>query len=231
MTRKETKSRWMWGIFSCILTVIFLFPLKGMKVDAAEKERKCSISIPISVEVKSETGNVEPETFKYGLEAVDENAEEVKFSSITVNKAGVTTGRFAEMSYTRPGDYKYKVYQQRGENKDMLYDSSIYEVTVRVLNTPDGGLNAEVWAVKDESEQKVDEIKFVNIYKETTQTTTETTPNTTHYTTTNTVTRSSIGTSSPKTGDSSNLFLWSAVAVVTALCILLFVLVGKRREE
>lgn len=215
----------------CILSICFLFSLQIKNVYAAENERKCSISIPISVEMRSETGNVIPETLEYVLEQPDSSEEtEVLFSEIFVNKTGITTGSFKEMSYTEPGDYKYQVYQSKGTNKDMVYDDSVYEVTVRVVNTETGGLAAEIWAVKNESEQKVDEIKFVNYYNETTQATTESKPNTTHHTT-NTITKSSIGTSSPKTGDKSNLMLWSAVAAVSALCIFLFVLAGKRRKE
>ena len=112
----------------------------------------------------------------------------------------------------------------------MVYDNSMYKVTVRVVNTETGGLAAQIWAVKNQSEQKVDEIKFINYYNETTQAKTESKPNTTHHTT-NTITKSSIGTSSPKTGDKSNLMLWSAVATVSTLCIFLFVLAGKRRKE
>ena len=216
---------------SCILSICFLFSLQIKNIYAAENERKCSISIPISVEMRSETGNVTPETLEYILEQPDASEPtEVLFSEISVNKTGVTTGRFEEMSYTHPGDYKYQIYQSKGKNNDIVYDNSVYEVTVRVVNTETGGLTAEIWAVKNQSEQKVDEIKFINYYNETTQATTESKPNTTHHTT-NTITKSSIGTSSPKTGDKSNLMLWSAVAAVSALCIFLFVLAGKRREE
>lgn len=229
MKRKETRNRWIVGTFFCILAAVFLFPLKEMEVCAAENVQKCSISIPISVEVKSNTGNIEPEKFEYGIESVDESPAEVKLASINVNKVGITAGRFESMSYTRPGDYKYRVYQFTGDNKRMLYDTSIYEVTVRVLNTEDGGLNAKVWAVRNESEEKVDEIKFVNKYKETTQTTTEEVRNTTHHTITNTITRSSIGSSSAKTGDFSNLLLWSAAAIVSLACIFLFIFVGRRK--
>lgn len=228
MKRKETGNRWILGAFFCILAAVFLFPLKEMEVCAAEDVQECSISIPISVEVKSNTGNVEAEKLEYGMESVDESPAEVKFTSINGNKVGITAGRFEAMSYTRPGDYKYRVYQFTGDNKRMLYDTSIYEVTVRVLNAEDGGLNAKVWAVRNESEEKVDEIKFVNKYKENTQATTEEGRNTTHHTT-NTITRSSIGSSSAKTGDRSNLLLWSAAAIVSLAYIFLFIFVGRRK--
>lgn len=229
--KERIKRKWIWELFSVILAVVFLFPVKMTAVCAAEEERECAIAIPILVEVKGNAENIKQEVFKYGLEAVDENSStEAVFSEVTVAQEGVTKGRFKEMRYTRPGDYKYTVYQLKGENQEVIYDNSVYEVTVRVVNTQEGGLAAEVWAVKDQSDQKVDEIKFVNQYKETTAATTEVVNNTIHHNTTNTITKSSIGTSSPKTGDKSNVILWSGVAILSGVCIFFFIFVGKRRK-
>lgn len=231
MKRNKIKGKWIWGVLSAILAIIFLFPVKMTAVYAAEGERECTIAIPILVEVKGNARNIKSEIFKYGLEAVDENSPaEAMFSEVTVTQEGITKGSFKEMRYTRAGDYKYTVYQLKGENKEVIYDDSVYEVTVRVVNTQEGGLVAEVWAVKDQSDQKVDEIKFVNQYKETTTATTETINNTTHHTTTNTITKSSIGTSSPKTGDKSNVMLWGGIAILSGLCVFFFVFAGKRRK-
>ncbi len=231
MKRNKIKGKWIWGVLSTALAIIFLFPVKMTAVYAAEGERECTIAIPISVEMKGNAGNIKSEVFEYALESADENSStETIFSKVAVTQEGITKGSFKEMRYTRPGDYKYTVYQLKGENKEVIYDDSVYEVTVRVVNTQEGGLTAEIWAVKDQSDQKVDEIKFVNQYKETTTATTEAIDNTTHHTTTNTITKSSIGTSSPKTGDKSNVLLWSGIAILSGLCVFFFVFAGKRRK-
>ena len=176
-------------------------------------------------------GNIKSEVFEYALEPADENSStEAVFSEVEVTQEGITKGSFEEMRYKRPGDYKYTVYQLKGESKDVIYDGSVYEVTVRVVNTQEGGLAAEVWAVKDQSDQKTDEIKFINQYKETTTATTEAINNTIHHTTTNTITESSIGTSSPKTGDKSNVMLWGGIAILSGLCVFFFLFEGKRRK-
>lgn len=230
MKRSKIKGKWIWGVLSTALAIIFLFPVKMTAVYAAEGERECTIAIPISVEMKVNAGNIKSEVFEYALESADENSStETIFSEVAVTQEGITKGSFKEMRYTRPGDYKYTVYQLKGKNKEVIYDDSVYEVTVRVVNTQEGGLAAEVWAVKDQSDQKVDEIKFVNQYKETTTSTTETIDNTMHHTTTNTITKSSIGTSSPKTGDKSNVMLWGGIAILSGLCGFFFVFAGKRR--
>ena len=187
--------------------------------------------IPVSVEMKGNAGNIKSEVFEYALEPADENSStEAVFSEVEVTQEGITKGSFEEMRYKRPGDYKYTVYQLKGESKDVIYDGSVYEVTVRVVNTQEGGLAAEVWAVKDQSDQKTDEIKFINQYKETTTATTEAINNTIHHTTTNTITESSIGTSSPKTGDKSNVMLWGGIAILSGLCVFFFLFAGKRRK-
>ncbi len=228
MKQNKTKSKWLCGFGVYVLAILFLFSLRGRQVYASEGERKCAISIPIAVELKGD-GTV-PQEFNFILESLDGEDSEKKQLSITTNKKGVTTGRFAEINYTEPGDYRYKVYQQKGNSENVIYDDSVYEVTVRVVNTQDDGLIAEIWAVKDESEQKVDEIRFMNHYKGNSQATTQTTPETNDHTTVKTITRSSIGSTSAKTGDKSNLFLWSAVAFSSIMCVFLFVVTGKRRK-
>lgn len=190
MKRSKIKGKWIWGVLSTTLAIIFLFSVKMIAVYAAEGERECTIVIPVSVEMK---GNIKSEVFEYALEPADENSStEAVFSEVEVTQEGITKGSFEEMRYTRPGDYKYTVYQLKGESKDVIYDGSVYEVTVRVVNTQEGGLAAEVWAVKDQSDQKTDEIKFINQYKETTTATTEAINNTIHHTITNTITKSSM---------------------------------------
>ena len=155
MKRSKIKGKWIWGVLSTTLAIIFLFSVKMIAVYAAEGERECTIAIPVSVEMK---GNIKSEVFEYALEPADENSStEAVFSEVEVTQEGITKGSFEEMRYTRPGDYKYTVYQLKGESKDVIYDGSVYEVTVRVVNTQEGGLATEVWAVKDQSDQKVDE--------------------------------------------------------------------------
>lgn len=231
MKQNKRKNKWTWGILTFLMLVSFLFPLKMAKVSAAESDRECSIAIPVSIELRGNTENIEPEKIECVMEPSDENLPgEVLFSEVTLNKTGIITGHFDEIHYTKPGDYKYNVYQTKGENKNIVYDDSMYEVTVRVVNTETGGLKAEVWAVKNESEQKVDEIRFTNYYNGITPATTESQPGTTHHTTTNTITRSSIGTTSPKTGDTSNLFRWGAIAIISLTCIFLFLFIGRIRR-
>ena len=107
MKRSKIKGKWIWGVLSTTLAIIFLFSVKMIAVYAAEGERECTIVIPVSVEMK---GNIKSEVFEYALEPADENSStEAVFSEVEVTQEGITKGSFEEMRYTRPGDYKYTV--------------------------------------------------------------------------------------------------------------------------
>ena len=126
MKRSKIKGKWIWGVLSTTLAIIFLFSVKMTAVYAAEGERECTIAIPVSVEMKGNAGNIKSEVFEYDLKPADENSStEAVFSEVEVTQEGITKGSFEEMRYTRPGDYKYTVYQLKGESKDIIYDGSV----------------------------------------------------------------------------------------------------------
>lgn len=72
-------------------------------------------------------------------------------------------GRLYGLTYTAPGDYRYTVRQCAGGTAHMTYDATVYTVTVRVTNQPDGGLGAEIWATGGSSE-KTGLLLFQNRY-------------------------------------------------------------------
>ena len=74
MKRSKIKGKWIWGVLSTTLAIIFLFSVKMIAVYAAEGERECTIAIPVSVEMKGNAGNIKSEVFVYALEPADENS-------------------------------------------------------------------------------------------------------------------------------------------------------------
>ena len=70
---------------------------------------------------------------------------------------------FTGLTYTAPGDYRYTVRQSAGGTAHMTYDATVYTVTVRVTNRPNGGLGAEIWATGGSSE-KTGLLLFQNRY-------------------------------------------------------------------
>ena len=73
--------------------------------------------------------------------------------------------QFGPIRYSEPEDYHYKIYQRTGNEKNVIYDTTVYEVTVRVTNSAAGELEAVVWCRKDGEESKADQIVFSNSVK------------------------------------------------------------------
>ena len=70
---------------------------------------------------------------------------------------GEDMGNFPQIQYSSVGIYTYTVYQVPGSNELGNYDSSIYHVTVYVLNaSADGGFEHMVTLRKDDHEEKFD---------------------------------------------------------------------------
>lgn len=81
----------------------------------------------------------------------------------TVQVKGSGKASFTGLTYTAPGDYQYTVRQRAGGTAHMTYDATVYTVTVRVTNQPDGGLGAEIWATGGSSD-KTGLLLFQNRY-------------------------------------------------------------------
>lgn len=215
--------------------------------DAADAYR-CSISIPVQVTVSGDTAPQEEYTFTMEKETADAPMPENNMLII----GGSGSGSFASIEYTVPGDYVYRVYQIAGKNDGMTYDTSTYQVTVRVVNTETGGLTAEIWAVKNDSDQKVDSINFDNQYDNGQEPAAPADPgngNGSGNTGGNSGNDGSGGNSSSgsgssgnnssgssssrgaKTGDNSQIFLYSGLMAASLLCCGLFVLAGRRERR
>ena len=50
------------------------------------------------------------------------------------------SGTFDSILYTTPGDYEYHIRQLSGTDQNITYDATEYDVTVRVTNAENGGL-------------------------------------------------------------------------------------------
>lgn len=149
-----------------LLQLLIAAMLLPMQVFAAETkaEYKCSVTIPAEVQV---TGSSVPSGNEYTvvLETVEEEPDNPvpEKKELTVIDAG--TVQFGPIEYTRPEDYHYTIYQKGGNAANFTYDETVFHVTVRVVNDEEsGGLKWEMWAVRDDSENKTETIRFENHY-------------------------------------------------------------------
>lgn len=135
--------------------------ISGITVYADEETSVAGISIPVTV--RNASGKVI-------LEAVEPDAPMPEQTELLIGKDEKKS--FGPISYEVPGDYHYKIYQRSGNDKDNAknvgWDSSVYEVTVRVTSSTAKELEAVIWCQKEGSEGKSEDITFLNtVNKET----------------------------------------------------------------
>lgn len=179
------------------------------------KEYACDVTIPATVQV---SGDRIPsgEVYEVVMEAITKDAPVAEIMTQKVMNSGTVS--FGQIHYTVPGDYQYKIYQKSGSTDRFTYDKTVYTVTVRVQNDAEGGLTAELWAVKEGTTMKNDAVQFQNHYDA---------PGNNgggsshHHRTEETVTYTTIiqqppaAIGAPRTGDAQQPLLWGALILLT----------------
>lgn len=126
--------------FTCF--VICRYVLNGTRTVSAEGAYK-----PLRVEIPFEClGDTKLSQSKYAINiaGTEDEYPQPEKSSIELKDG---EGSFF-VTFTEPGDYTYRVYQEKGDNEDTLYDDTAYEIHISVMNKGwDSG----------ESQQSIDE--------------------------------------------------------------------------
>lgn len=148
----NTQKRTLRRIIVEAALLLLLLPLQ-----ARAAEYKCTAELPVEVRT---SGAATAERFTITLTPEDGAPAP---AADTVQVKGSGTAGFTGLTYTAPGDYRYTVRQCAGGTAHMTYDATVYTVTVRVTNQPDGGLGAEIWATGGSSE-KTGLLLFQNRY-------------------------------------------------------------------
>ena len=146
-----------------LLAIAVLLPAQTLS--AAAQEYRCEASIPVETAVE---GNGAPAdtAFAIKLEALSEQTPLPEKTELEIKGGG--SASFGPIVYGVPGDYRYRVTQTKGNAAHFTYDETVYSVTVRVTNrgaAAADGLQAEIWAVRNDSEDKAMQIRFVNRYQ------------------------------------------------------------------
>lgn len=194
MKIKYFKNSW---ICLLLLTVVLLF---SGKVQA--KEYSCTISLPVETVLE---GDKAPSSVNTTIifEAVKDTNPLPEITQLSVADSEKVS--FGPITYTSPEDYLYKVYQKHDNVEHVTFDDTVYTVTVRVTNAKDGGLSAIIWAIKDDSQNKVDEIKFLNSYDPPEIIT------------------------NVKTSDQNNIFIWLFCSIAAFICMV--IIRNAKREK
>lgn len=194
---------------SPVLLLVILLAVVCRPLHAGAVEYKCEVNLDVAVSFNGDKNT----PFSIKLET-QEQAPLPEQSELTLKGSGTVT--FGPITYTAPGDYHYTMTQTKGNAQYVTYDSTVYTVTVRVTNATNGGLQAEIWAERNEETEKVSEFTFANRYDPPEQPSNQPTPTPVPVTTegdTTSTTQSSTLFHLPQTGDDFPL------AVLLILCI------------
>ena len=208
--------------FPCLLAFLLL------PGSVHAKEYACDVTIPATVQV---SGDRIPsgEVYEVVMEAITKDAPVAENMTQKVLNSGTVS--FGQIHYTVPGDYQYKIYQKSGSTDRFTYDKTVYTVTIRVQNDAEGGLTAELWAVKEGTTMKNDVVQFQNHYDA---------PGNNgggsshHHRTEETVTYTTViqqppaAIGAPRTGDAQQPLLWGALILLTLSGSM--IIVGKMKK-
>ncbi|MCH5190574.1 MAG: hypothetical protein J1F23_00270 [Oscillospiraceae bacterium] len=183
-----------------LLLLLLAIPVQVFAVEAATAE--------ISFTVKNASGTVV-------IEAVDNAPLPMQ----TVFE-GASTGKFL-ISFSEPGDYCYKVYQNAGTEQDVIYDSTVYTVCISVFLDENGELYSVTAVNIENSSQKAEDVEFEN-----TLPTESTEPNVPSEPTEPTEPNSPD--TPPHTGDESRLELWTLLMALSFIGIIAATVFYKR---
>ena len=201
------------GIF--VLAMVLLFwcvLLFASPVMAAEKT--CMVSIPVTVKLAGNESDSQTQKNPVSTVVMESADGRIDLPMPEQNQIQIGTdgsGTFDSILYTAPGDYEYQIRQLTGTDPNIIYDVTDYEVTVRVVNTQNGGLEAEVWAVHPGQSEKQSQITFENTRK-----TTETPGTIDRPVKTTVKTVTAITAKAAKTGDMQNPALYVIVIIIAA---------------
>ena len=208
--------------FPCLLAFLLL------PGSVHAKEYACDVTIPATVQV---SGDRIPsgEVYEVVMEAITKDAPVAENMTQKVLNSGTVS--FGQIHYTVPGDYQYKIYQKSGSTDRFTYDKTVYTVTVRVQNDAEGGLTAELWAVKEGTTMKNDAVQFQNHYDAPGNngggsSHHHRTEETVIYTTV--IQQPPVAIGAPRTGDVQQPLLWGAVILLTLSGSM--IIVGKMKK-
>ena len=186
----------------CVFLCAFFAPIR-----AAFEYKPIVADVPFTcVKADVEGGG----SYEFVIEGIDASTPKANQDTVKVDGSG--SGNFG-IVIDEPGTYQYKLYEKTGDNENIVYDSTVYLVTLFVTNDDAGNLQYQVILAKEGMVQPT-EVKFINTASRKADPTPTPTPK-----------REQIVV---KTGDFGNTFSGKAwVLLAAGACLLLLALGGK----
>lgn len=159
----KLKALFCFSLTLAFLSVFFLFQTKAYAkgVDYSfDVGQNVSINLPYSKPQDS---------FEYILEPISNDAPLPEAKKGTYNfSLKADEKKQINIEYQKPGEYKYKLYQNKTDIKNVSQDKELYTLFVKIIEK-DGQLVKDEIMIINSSNEKVEEMNFHNIYKITSQ--------------------------------------------------------------
>ncbi|MDU2830702.1 MAG: FctA domain-containing protein [Anaerococcus sp.] len=109
------------------------------------------------------------DNFEYILEPISKDAPLPEAKNKTYNfSLKADEEKQINIEYQKPGEYKYKLYQNKTYIKNVTQDKEVYTLFIKIIKK-DGQLVKDEIMIINSSNKKVEEMNFHNIYKITSQ--------------------------------------------------------------
>lgn len=148
------------AVLLLVLLYLTLLPAAAFAADPIDVAVPVTVKVTGAAPTPDETYTVRLEPLEDGMPMPGETADH---EDLTITGAG--TKSFPDITFTRVGEYTYKVTQLAGQNSKGHYDSTVYYLRITIVNAENGGFDSYVSAHTDkEMLNKTEAIAFVNSY-------------------------------------------------------------------
>lgn len=159
----KLKALFCFSVTLAFLSVFFLFHTKSYA-----KSIDYTFKVGQNISINSPYSKPQ-DNFEYILEAISKDAplpeakkDTYKFSLKADEEKQIN------IEYQKPGEYKYKLYQNKTDIKNVSQDKEVYTLFIKIIEK-DGQLVKDEIIIINSSNKKVEEMNFHNIYKITSQ--------------------------------------------------------------
>lgn len=150
------------------LTTLLIFMILCLTIGSPAVLAAENPTLELGVTVKlSGTLPTAPEDFliKLAADEIGNPMPEATLNGVyTMTVTGAGTATFPEMTFSKVGIYKYRIWQQPGSDPNGYYDSTIYHLNVLITNAEGGGLEITSLLYKNEETDKSPDVIFDNHY-------------------------------------------------------------------
>ncbi len=138
----------MKNILKSLAAVIITITGVFFRVNAIYADNPITVAIPVETDIQTII-RISPL----------EGAPAPETSELNIDKSG--KGEF-KIGFTDPGTYVYKISQDKGNDPNISYDTTVYDVTVAVFTDDQQNMSYKICVNKEKTDTKTPKIVFKN---------------------------------------------------------------------